>query len=52
VDHRRGGVRIFGLQPTAPLQNWDEQNVVYRDAGEALPVVTNAHPVSQPPWRA
>ena len=44
-----GGVRIFGLNPTAPLQVWNEQTVFYRDAGDAVPVSpAGGHPGSQP----
>jgi hypothetical protein len=49
LNNTAGGVRIFGLNATAPLQLWNEQTVFYRDAGDALPVTpTGGHPGSQP----
>src|SRR5688500_2628443 len=49
LNNQAGGVRVFGLNPTAPLQLWNEQAVIYRDAGDAIPVSpTGGHPGSQP----
>jgi hypothetical protein len=49
LNNQAGGVRIFGLNPSAPVQLWNEQSVIYRDAGDALPVAPPfGHPGSQP----
>jgi MYXO-CTERM domain-containing protein len=50
LNNQAGGVRIFGLNSTAPQQLWNEQTVFYRDAGDAIPVSpAGGHPGSQPP---
>jgi hypothetical protein len=45
-----GGVKIYAVNPTAPnATSWNEQTVIYRDAGLAVPVTpAGAHPTSQP----
>jgi len=49
LNNQAGGVRIFGLNASAPVQLWNEQSVIYRDAGDALPVApVGGHPGSQP----
>jgi hypothetical protein len=49
LNNQAGGVRIFGLKAGAPQQNWGEQTVIYRDAGDSIPVSpVGGHPGSQP----
>jgi hypothetical protein len=49
LNNAAGGVRVFGLNAAAPRQNWNEQTVFYRDAGDAIPVSPpGGHPGTKP----
>ena len=44
-----GGLRIYGLQPTAPLQNWNETTMYYRSRGTHVNQPNAGTPFSGPP---
>ena len=44
-----GGLRIYGLQPTALLQNWNEASVYYRSRGTHTSQPNATTPFSGPP---